>query len=735
MAGTPPPSGPSAIRVELLGIVFLFTLLAGIYASRVPPLEGPDAGSHFRYIVFLAENWQRPSLTSETANYAHELVQQPPLYYGVVAALLTPFDPESALVLEQPNVYYGLGLSSRATITDTTQTWTTALPIWIARVVSMLGGILAAVSTFLLIRLLLSDQPTLAWAGTAVLAFNPQFLFTAQTVTNDTFAAGFSSLTMLAAVAVFRRWLSGWGWAAVGVCAGLAALSKYSAALVILPVAFVFLLDLVQIGWKQALRAGLLLALGGGLVAGPWFLPNLLQLGTPIPTNAMLVLLPDLARPEPLSWAQALDVATWLRRSYWGVYGYGVLSSQSYYQLTSILMAGGGVGLVWLMGKSLARWRRRGWAGVDVPQLTALCMSSLWAGGVFVGLLAWIRVVRFTDQGRLLFPAATALALLLILGWQAFFPLRWRKAIHLVMVTVMLGMALSQIPVLARAYTLPPGLDPLPKMDRTINADFEAGMTLVGVDLPAGAGADAGGELPITFYWQARHKIDDFYTLFVHLVGPDDRMIVQLDVVPGAGTHPTRQWIAGETFADAYVLPIPEDVGEMSALLSAGFYPVHAAAGQDRQPIMDGSGAAIGDRVVITPIRIHTGPVEPSADPPLAVWAGGIELAEAAFVDDGTTITLTWQATAIIHTDYTVFVQALNSAGELVAQIDRKPQDGRLPTLTWRAGDRIADRLAFETLPDDWQRVIVGLYDSNGLRLPLTGEQTGQDYYTIFQQD
>jgi hypothetical protein len=304
-------------------------------------------------------------------------------------------------------------------------------------------------------------------------------------------------------------------------------------------------------------------------------------------------------------------------------------------------------------------------------QLTALGMSGLWAGSVVVSLLSWIRVVRFTDQGRLLFPAAAAIALLLVLGWQALFPLRWRKAIHLVIVAVTLGMALSQIPVLARSYGLPPGLYPLPEMDRTINVHFEPGMTLVGVDLPQDAGVNANGRLPFTLYWQASRKIDGFYMLFVHLVGPDDHMIAQVDRVPAQGIHPTRQWIAGETFADTYALPVPKEVDDMLASLSVGFYPINAEA--SRQPIIDSNGTVIGDRVVITPVRIHAGPVSPTTDPPLAVWDGGIELVDGVSAHGGATIALTWRAAATIHTDYTVFVQALNSAGELVAQIDRKP--------------------------------------------------------------
>jgi hypothetical protein len=94
-----------------------------------------------------------------------------------------------------------------------------------------------------------------------------------------------------------------------------------------------------------------------------------------------------------------------------------------------------------------------------------------------------------------------------------------------------------------------------------------------------------------------------------------------------------------------------------------------------------------------------------------------------------------WQATEIVHTDYTVFLQALDESGQLVAQIDQRPQGGQFPTLTWRAGDRIPDRLEFETLPGDWQRIIIGLYDRNGDRLPLMGENAGQDFYTLLQNE
>ena len=728
------------VRSDRMGlglIALLFVMLVGVYATIVPPFEGPDSGSHFRYIVFLQQSWQRPPFTAESAKAAHEMVQQPPLYYGLSAVLLAPFDLSPAVALDQPNPYYQLGLSHRATITDSDHPWMAEIPIWIARFVAMLGGLLAVVSTFLLIRLLFPDQTFLPWAGAAIVGFNPQFLFTAQTVTNDTLAAGLASLTMLAAVTAWKGRFPAWKWFGVGLCAGLAALSKYSAALVIVPVAAVWLLNIREIGWKKSILAGLALAIGGGLVAGFWFVPNLLAWGTPIPVAPMLALLPGLARPAPLSWSQVLGEVAWLGRSYWGVYGYGVSSSELYYGILRWLMLAGAAGLTWLGITSLYTLLRPGRTRPRAGTWSAVLLSILWVGIVFASLLGWIRLVLYTNQGRLLFPAATAIALLLVIGWRSLLPTRWRSSLHLLIFPVFLGLAISQIPVLTHAYRLPPALPGSVEFDRSVDANFAAGMTLLGADFPQGAAVDINGQLPLTLVWQARHKIDGFYTLFIHLVGPDDQMLAQLDVVPVHSTHPTRQWISGQIFADTYSLPVGNLAEDTLATLYVGFYGISDGEGNGRQPIIDVTGASVADRVELATVRIHQQPQTMPIDPVvLAKWEGGIDLLSVSTERSGGspgTITLAWQAEENIQREYTVFLQALDDSGQLVAQIDRKPQDGQFPTSTWRTGDRIGDRFAFDSLPIDWSRMIVGLYDRNGDRLLMVGDHAGQDFYALLK--
>jgi len=83
-------------------------------------------------------------------------------------------------------------------------------------------------------------------------------------------------------------------------------------------------------------------------------------------------------------------------------------------------------------------------------------------------------------------------------------------------------------------------------------------------------------------------------------------------------------------------------------------------------------------------------------------------------------ITLVWQAHATPETSYTVFVQALDAQGRLIAQSDALPAQGARPTTGWRPGEYIIDthELIFksEAAPGP-ARIIVGLYN------PVTGQR------------
>jgi len=87
---------------------------------------------------------------------------------------------------------------------------------------------------------------------------------------------------------------------------------------------------------------------------------------------------------------------------------------------------------------------------------------------------------------------------------------------------------------------------------------------------------------------------------------------------------------------------------------------------------------------------------------PREVQAGGV-----------LTFSLFWEIEQPLPQDYAVFVQLLDQAGGLQAQVDRMPVGGFQPTSTWQPGQQVRDNYGLE-VPADLQpgqyRLIIGLY-------------------------
>ena len=103
-------------------------------------------------------------------------------------------------------------------------------------------------------------------------------------------------------------------------------------------------------------------------------------------------------------------------------------------------------------------------------------------------------------------------------------------------------------------------------------ADFSFGGTIMLVGWTAERREDT---LLVTLAWQAEADMDKDYTAFVHLSGPDGRLVAQLDRPPAG--YPTSDWQVGEIVVDRYAVPLLDDliVGE-DISLSTGFYTLPA---------------------------------------------------------------------------------------------------------------------------------------------------------------
>jgi hypothetical protein len=98
-------------------------------------------------------------------------------------------------------------------------------------------------------------------------------------------------------------------------------------------------------------------------------------------------------------------------------------------------------------------------------------------------------------------------------------------------------------------------------------------------------------------------------------------------------------------------------------------------------------------------------------------------------------VTLRWKSRVnSIGQPFKVFVHLLGPTGNLVAQIDREPQDGRSPTTTWSPGVVVPDVYTLEIprdAPHGAYQLRVGLYPANNPanRLPVVdpGKTTAEN--------
>ncbi len=712
----------------LITVLLLYLALATVYLVVVPPLEGFDALAHMNAIHYWRQEQAPPTIDLATNQYSYELLTQPPLYY-LLAALATsglPADEADQAVRASANRYFP-GLSTRQSIDLPGLPPTVASAMLIARLVALLGGVLTVSATWLWVRTALPDQRWLPSAVAAVVAFNPLFLFVSTSITNDSWAAaGMAVVICLVTATAAQPNPTLWRWLLVGAIAGVAALTKYSVLLVAVP-ALIILLQYRcyrPFGRFAALAAALF---GGALLtAGWWYGRNLLLYGEPVPLTAMSVVITTLERATLMPSTAVWALLPFLFYSYWGLF-VATFAPQRFFAVIqwAVLLAVIGLPL------GFFRWWRQ------LAYTRVLWLALIWFALNLVSMLNYMRLISYGEQARFLLTAAPAIALLLVVGWQAWVPVRFVPALRLALLPSLILLALWPLATLRTAYATPPQV----AADRTlrpVNASFADGLRVVGYDLPQGAALHPGDPLPLTLYFTADQPISGDYTLFLHLVDSTDRLLYQYDGVPFHGRHPTRQWQPGQIFADSYLITVPTTVHtESLASLIVGFYEYEAPT--KRLSAYATDGTTIGDRLLLGQIRLLAGDV-PRAETvaaPLASWAPGIDLLAASVEpEDGARhrVQLQWRTTTLLTTDYTVFLQFLDAAGAVVAQVDQQPQAGAAPTTTWLVGEIIADGYQI-TPPAAWSQLIIGLYNAqNGERLLLTAPTPGPSYFLLQQR-
>jgi 4-amino-4-deoxy-L-arabinose transferase-like glycosyltransferase len=166
------------------------------------------------------------------------------------------------------------------------------------------------------------------------------------------------------------------------------------------------------------------------------------------------------------------------------------------------------------------------------------------------------------------------------------------------------GAAVGPVVDLAPVQILPTDRDfEVPEPQVLLGADFAGKITLVGADVDPDPVAP-GSVLQVVLFWQAQTGMDVPYTVFVHLLGPDGRLIAGDDGQPVDGIRPTTGWVSGEYITDPHQLQLPPDLSPGEYVLEVGLYDAEEVD-LPRLPVVGQEGQAETDKVIVGPIQVQ----------------------------------------------------------------------------------------------------------------------------------
>lgn len=607
--------------VGLLLITFLVTGLA--YSLVVPPFETPDELYHYAFARHLAAGNGLPIQGPEKTGPWEQEGSQPPLYYGLVALATAGIDQSGfhSFAVQNPRANLGdphqpgnknfmLFSAQRRPLVGVN------LALHVGRWTSLFLGTLTVFLTYLLARCAFPDDTWSRLLATALVATIPQYTFISASLSNDNMITVVSAASLVSLATLggrtTRKGILWREWVGLGLLFGLGALSKLQG-LGLLPLAaYTFTLYASrQKAWGTLIQGTCWVAGVVLIVAGWWYARNMLLYGDPFGTTNLLSVTGQ--RVEPLTLSGLYGELRGLQMSFWGIFGWFsiLLPSWTYtvFEMLTALAASGAV-LDWIR----SRWASRGSMASQEQTVKAVSISWVWA---FISLLLlgyWIFVAQ-GSQGRLLFPAISALAVVAVLGlrfWAGLLPRVVRVAVG-----TLVPLGLWSCSLYALVVLLPDsyGLDGTAKVVEEAPADalpvgkvYGDGIALVAARVPDPSSFE-GDAVPVTLYFRASRVQERDHELFIHLLDANGTQIGNVTTQPGWGTRPLTLWQPGALYEDSYQVPLLSNSPKVARLYVGFIDPASTALESEGLLPVAGGGPRIESRVIWT----HYKELEPLA--------------------------------------------------------------------------------------------------------------------------
>jgi 4-amino-4-deoxy-L-arabinose transferase-like glycosyltransferase len=720
-------------QVWLLVLLAGFAILAGTYSIVVPPFEAPDEIWHVGYVNYLAQGHGLPVATPNAQELWRQQGIQTPVYYAA-AALLTSWIDQSDFpaLYERINPHAKLGQPDATTnrnffIHHQDESWPwhgSVLALHLARFLSVLLGVVTVYAVYRGLSLVIG--PELALLGAALIALIPQFIFLSSAVSNDNAAIATSALVIWRCIALvsppevneaapvlqpqaskdLRQYLI------IGCCLGLALLSKLNA---IGLVGIVGLTVLIRAWERRSARvlweAALFIGVPTILIAGWWYYRNWVLYGNPLAWNMWQANV--LRRVAPAGLATIYRELGSLEWSFWGLFGWVNVGYPPW-----VYSAARGLELLFAAGLliGLVRWLQRPALGKLSPGFLILLA---W---LVVLTISWVRFNREAPaaQGRYLFPALPAWALLMTLGLRG-----WRPPRGIPLVNAIVLAALALIAIAAPIWVLRPAY--LPPVSGVLPADAtRLDVRLGGKWAIAGVAAEPATLMPgqnarVQVAWRALAPDSTDYSVFVHLENEQGLVIAQADTMPGGGSFPTSQWLPGQERVETYEVTVPSTAyAPDRGRWVVGMY--NSRTGERLPAVLQANAEGIPPAASAEAGGLRFGGVDvvsrPGAVPnPLAInFLDNISLAGYSFSSreilpgQQLSVKLYWQARGPVATRYVTFAHLLDEHFNTFGGNDSRPS---VPTAGWPEAGTVVDEHAFtvsSTAEPGLYQVEVGLY-------------------------
>lgn len=629
-------------RLALPTILLLYGLLGSVWSFVVPLGEGPDEPAHLHYALFLRTSGHLPVqgatiATSDVPGEGH----QPPLAYILMQPFISRLSAEQLQPAlfgnpefrwnggTQPNAYLH-GQAERPPYQGTILAW------HLTRLLSVALGMLSITACYATVRALWPEAQRWAAGAAMLIAFNPQWLFHQSLVSNDPLLITLASwLIYLSIVATKRpepvstnkpnletsnqqllaslllnesplvepspeqieasatsslreqsrnRWMLAAG---CGILLGLALLTKQSA-LALFPVPLLGLwLGRRGLGrWGGEIALLLLLALS---ISGWWYIRNRQLYGD---LFGMHVFQQTFATGDfrYTSWQSWLDGGWNLLRSSVAEFGWMTVPlPDGAYAIAGAILLICIAGL--LASASAGVWRGRGRAALVLIVAFGGVLGWTVAFAATAGAVAW--------QGRFLFPAAPALAVVLIVGLAYGLPRHAAvrtSGLLLLLLAVALPWTLIR-PVYAspaRAANEVPRGSIYARLDYGWKRAFELHDATFARVVPVDS------TLQVGLTWHLVEPVTRPWTVFIHIVDDQKQIVAKTNAEPIGGKIPTNLWVPGDWFRDEQHVDLTGVAPGIYRVRVGLYYPETG----DRLGVYNEQGKLIGDLVNLGTLEI-----------------------------------------------------------------------------------------------------------------------------------